>query len=159
MLAARAELAQLESEQPSSSSARLRTTALPWWQSEEYVFDANRQEDTRRLFDGRCSCSLQRHVWPPITGSAPVRAARTCDELDGAALHLSHRDVTLLCISRAPIDRLVAYRKRMAAVPLRLELRERFRLGLRPCHHAEQAQGQRRSRRWSTTRRLAARVG
>jgi predicted dithiol-disulfide oxidoreductase (DUF899 family) len=35
------------------------------------------------------------------------------DHLDAAALHLGHRDVTLLLFSRAPIDRLVAYKRRM----------------------------------------------
>jgi predicted dithiol-disulfide oxidoreductase (DUF899 family) len=35
------------------------------------------------------------------------------DELDAARVHLSHRDVTLICFSRAPIDRLSAYKRRM----------------------------------------------
>src|SRR5438874_13628499 len=35
------------------------------------------------------------------------------DELGAPRLHLSHRDVTLICFSRAPIDRLVAYKERM----------------------------------------------
>jgi predicted dithiol-disulfide oxidoreductase (DUF899 family) len=35
------------------------------------------------------------------------------DGLDGALVHLNHRDVTLLCFSRAPIDRLTAYKQRM----------------------------------------------
>ena len=36
-----------------------------------------------------------------------------CDRLDGSLVHLSHRDVTLLCFSRAPIERLTAYKQRM----------------------------------------------
>jgi predicted dithiol-disulfide oxidoreductase (DUF899 family) len=35
------------------------------------------------------------------------------DELDGTLVHLNHRDVTLICFSRAPIDRLIAYKQRM----------------------------------------------
>jgi predicted dithiol-disulfide oxidoreductase (DUF899 family) len=35
------------------------------------------------------------------------------DELDATRVHLNHRDVTLICFSRAPIDRLVAYKQRM----------------------------------------------
>ncbi len=35
------------------------------------------------------------------------------DGLDGTLVHLSHRDVTLLCFSRAPIARLTAYKRRM----------------------------------------------
>jgi len=35
------------------------------------------------------------------------------DELDATRVHLNHRDVTLSCFSRAPIDRLIAYKRRM----------------------------------------------
>ena len=35
------------------------------------------------------------------------------DGLDGSLVHLNHRDVTLLCFSRAPIERLAAYKRRM----------------------------------------------
>jgi predicted dithiol-disulfide oxidoreductase (DUF899 family) len=35
------------------------------------------------------------------------------DELDATRVHLTHRDVTLICFSRAPIDRLIAYKQRM----------------------------------------------
>ena len=39
------------------------------------------------------------------------QAAR--DELSATRVHLNHRDVTLVCFSRAPIDRLTAYKERM----------------------------------------------
>jgi predicted dithiol-disulfide oxidoreductase (DUF899 family) len=35
------------------------------------------------------------------------------DGLDGSLVHLNHRDVTLVCFSRAPIERLTAYKQRM----------------------------------------------
>jgi predicted dithiol-disulfide oxidoreductase (DUF899 family) len=35
------------------------------------------------------------------------------DGLDGTLVHLNHRDVTLICFSRAPIERLTAYKERM----------------------------------------------
>jgi predicted dithiol-disulfide oxidoreductase (DUF899 family) len=35
------------------------------------------------------------------------------DELDATRVHLSHRAVTLISFSRAPIDRLTAYKERM----------------------------------------------
>jgi predicted dithiol-disulfide oxidoreductase (DUF899 family) len=35
------------------------------------------------------------------------------DGFDGGLIHLNHRDVTFICFSRAPIDRLVPYKKRM----------------------------------------------
>ena len=35
------------------------------------------------------------------------------DELGATLVHLNHRDVTVICFSRAPIDRLIAYKERM----------------------------------------------
>jgi predicted dithiol-disulfide oxidoreductase (DUF899 family) len=35
------------------------------------------------------------------------------DELDGPRIHLDHQDVTLIAFSRAPIDRMAAYKQRM----------------------------------------------
>jgi predicted dithiol-disulfide oxidoreductase (DUF899 family) len=35
------------------------------------------------------------------------------DKLDPNAVHLKARDVTLICSSRAPLDKLLDYRKRM----------------------------------------------
>jgi predicted dithiol-disulfide oxidoreductase (DUF899 family) len=35
------------------------------------------------------------------------------DQLDGGVVHLNHRDVTLLCFSRAPLEKLQAYKQRM----------------------------------------------
>jgi predicted dithiol-disulfide oxidoreductase (DUF899 family) len=35
------------------------------------------------------------------------------DELGATRVHLNHRDVTLICFSRAPIDRLIVYKQRM----------------------------------------------
>jgi predicted dithiol-disulfide oxidoreductase (DUF899 family) len=35
------------------------------------------------------------------------------DNFDGGVVHLAHRDVTMLCASRAPLERLRAYKRRM----------------------------------------------
>jgi len=45
-------------------------------------------------------------------GACP-RCSNLGDELDATRVHLNHRDVTLICFSRAPIDRLIAYKGRM----------------------------------------------
>jgi predicted dithiol-disulfide oxidoreductase (DUF899 family) len=49
----------------------------------------------------------------PITNGARRGCSNVGDELDATRVHLNHRDVTLICFSRAPIDRLLAYRERM----------------------------------------------
>src|ERR1700750_584630 len=61
-----------------------------------------------------------RRCLPTTSWTGPTQEAAPCpgctslgDELDGPRLHLSHRDVTLICFSRAPIDRLIPYQQRM----------------------------------------------
>ena len=57
---------------------------------------------------------IQHHVRARLRESAPApRCSNLGDELDATRVHLNHRDVTLICFSRAPIDRLIAYKQRM----------------------------------------------
>ena len=44
-------------------------------------------------------------------GACPGCCGR--DELGATLVHLNHRDVTVICFSRTPIDRLIAYKERM----------------------------------------------
>src|SRR5258708_24512786 len=50
---------------------------------------------------------------PDCTLGACPGCTNLGDGLDGSLVHLNHRDVTLLCFSRAPIERLTAYKRRM----------------------------------------------
>ena len=50
---------------------------------------------------------------PDYTLGACPGCTNLGDGLDGSLVHLNHRDVTLLCFSRAPIERLTAYKRRM----------------------------------------------
>jgi predicted dithiol-disulfide oxidoreductase (DUF899 family) len=50
---------------------------------------------------------------PDYTVGACPGCTNLGDGLEGSLVHLSHRDVTLLCFSRAPIERLAAYKRRM----------------------------------------------
>jgi predicted dithiol-disulfide oxidoreductase (DUF899 family) len=49
---------------------------------------------------------------PEYTGPCPG-CSNLADHLDGGVVHLNHRDFTLLCISRAPFEKLQAYKERM----------------------------------------------
>jgi predicted dithiol-disulfide oxidoreductase (DUF899 family) len=114
---ARAELAALEAEQAQrNEEIRRRRLELPWVPVEkEYEFDT---EDGRRtlaeLFDGRSQLLAYNIMFGPAyeNGACPG-CSGLADGLDGALVHLNHRDVTLICFSRAPIERLAAYRARM----------------------------------------------
>jgi len=115
--AAREQLAKLEAEQAErNEEIKQRRRELPWVPVEkEYTFDT---EDGRRtlvdLFDGRSQLLAYNIMFGPDykLGACPG-CSSLADGLDGALVHLQHRDVTLICFSRAPIDWLVAYKRRM----------------------------------------------
>jgi predicted dithiol-disulfide oxidoreductase (DUF899 family) len=115
--AARADLAKLEAEYAElGRRVTEQRRRLPWVPVEkEYVFDT---EDGRRtlteLFDGRSQLLAYNVMFGPDyeLGACPG-CTSLADELDGTLVHLNHRDVTLICFSRAPIDRLTAYKRRM----------------------------------------------
>jgi predicted dithiol-disulfide oxidoreductase (DUF899 family) len=115
--AARAELAKLEGEQAErNEEVKRQRLALPWVPVEkEYVFDTEDGKKTLpELFDGR-SQLLAYHVMfgPDYTLGACPGCTSLADGLDGTLVHLNHRDVTLICFSRAPIEQLTAYKQRM----------------------------------------------
>ena len=49
---------------------------------------------------------------PSYTGACPG-CSSLADRFDGGVVHLNHRDVTYVCISRAPLEKLQAYKRRM----------------------------------------------
>jgi predicted dithiol-disulfide oxidoreductase (DUF899 family) len=115
--AARAELAKLEAEHAQlNERIKQRRLELPWVRVEkEYEFDT---EDGKRtlaeLFDGRSQLLAYNVMFGPDyeRGACPG-CTSLADELSGGLVHLNHRDVTLICFSRAPIERLTAYKERM----------------------------------------------
>jgi predicted dithiol-disulfide oxidoreductase (DUF899 family) len=115
--AARDELAGAEAEQAQrNEEIKKRRLELPWVPVEkEYEFDTEGGKKTlAELFDG-CSQLLAYNVMfgPDYEKGACPGCTSLADGLDGALVHLNHRDVTLICFSRAPIERLTAYKQRM----------------------------------------------
>src|ERR1700682_3457484 len=115
--AARGELAQLEGDQAKQNEEITKARRdLPWVRVEkEYVFDAEDGKKTlAELFDGRSQLPAYNIMFGPDyrIGACPG-CTSLGDGLDGSLVHLSHRDVTLICFSRAPIERLTAYKRRM----------------------------------------------
>jgi predicted dithiol-disulfide oxidoreductase (DUF899 family) len=115
--AARAELAKLEAEYAElGRKVTEQRRRLPWVPVEtEYEFDTEDGKKTlAALFDGRSQLLAYNIMFGPDyeLGACPG-CTNLGDELDGTLVHLNHRDVTMICFSRAPIDRLVAYKKRM----------------------------------------------
>src|SRR4030088_3445363 len=114
---AREELAKLEAEQAKRNEEVTRTRRdLPWVRVEkEYEFDTEDGKKTlAELFDGRSQLLAYNIMFgPEYTIGACPGCTSLGDGLDGSLVHLSHRDVTLICFSRAPIARLTAYKRRM----------------------------------------------
>jgi predicted dithiol-disulfide oxidoreductase (DUF899 family) len=115
--AARDELAKLEAEHAELNGKVVEARrALPWVPVEkEYVFDTETGRKTlAELFDGRSQLLAYNIMFGPdySLGACPG-CTNLGDELSGTHVHLAHRDVTQICFSRAPIDRLTAYKERM----------------------------------------------
>ena len=115
-LAARLDLLEAEKEltRRGDELAR-RRRALPWVPVEkQYVFDTDDGEKTlRELFDGRSQLLVYHFMFgPEWTEGCPV-CSYWADSFNGVIVHLHHRDVTMVCASRAPIAQLDAYKRRM----------------------------------------------
>ena len=114
---AREELAGLEAEHAElTQKVTERRKQLPWVPVEkEYVFETQDGKRTlAELFDGRSQLLAYNIMFGPDyeKGACPG-CTNLGDELEGTRVHLNHNDVTLVCFSRAPIDRLNAYKERM----------------------------------------------
>ena len=115
--AARAELAKLEARHAElNAEIKRKRLELPWVPVEkEYLFETETGPKTLAdLFEGRSQLLAYNIMFGPDykNGVCPG-CTNLGDGLDGSLVHLNHRDVTLLCFSRAPIERLSAYKRRM----------------------------------------------
>ncbi|MBV8711075.1 MAG: DUF899 family protein, partial [Solirubrobacterales bacterium] len=115
--AARENLAELEAEYAElGRKVTEQRRALPWVPVEkEYVFDTEDGKKTLgELFEERSQLLAYNIMFGPDyeLGACPG-CSNLGDELGATRVHLSQRDVTLICFSRAPIDRLIAYKERM----------------------------------------------
>ena len=114
--AAREELAKLEAEQAErNEEINKQRRELPWVPVEkEYTFDTEQGKKTlAELFDGRSQLLIYHLMFGPTYEQACPGCTGLADHLDGALPHVNNRDVTLIAISRAPIEKLAAYKQRM----------------------------------------------
>jgi predicted dithiol-disulfide oxidoreductase (DUF899 family) len=115
-LAARTELLRREKE-----FTRLRDElsaerrALPWVKIEtNYVFDGpNGTQTLADLFDGRSQLVVKHFMFGPDWSEGCVGCSFEVDQVQGALMHLRHHDVAYAAVSRAPIEKIEAFRRRM----------------------------------------------
>jgi predicted dithiol-disulfide oxidoreductase (DUF899 family) len=93
---------------------------LPWVAvDKEYRFDtAEGERALTDLFAGRSQLMFYHFMFgPSYEAGCPVNSSMA-DGFDGLLPHLHARDVTMLLVSQAPLDKLQAYKKRMGwAIP------------------------------------------
>src|SRR2546423_3213813 len=88
---------------------------LPWVPVEkDYSFETETgTKSLAELFDGRSQLLVYHFMFgPPYQAGCPV-CSSIADTIDPNAIHLAARDVTMLLVSRAPVEKLQAYKQRM----------------------------------------------
>ncbi|CAJ0897815.1 hypothetical protein R1479_04194 [Ralstonia mannitolilytica] len=115
-LAERLELLEAEKEltRRSDELAR-RRQALPWVRIDKtYRFETEAGPATLAdLFGGRSQLLVYHFMFGPDYKAGCPSCSMIADGFDGFVTHLANHDVTLLAVSRAPLAKLLAYRKRM----------------------------------------------
>lgn len=115
-LAARKELLNKEKELTKlQDEVSERRREMPWVKVEkEYVFDTPDGKKTlAQLFDGRSQLVVYHFMYGPGWKQGCVGCSFLADHVDGANQHLAYRDVTFVAVSRAPLQELQAYKKRL----------------------------------------------
>jgi predicted dithiol-disulfide oxidoreductase (DUF899 family) len=89
--------------------------ALPWERVEkDYRFDGpDGSETLAQLFHGRHQLIVYHFMLGPDWQDGCKSCSFWADNFDGIDIHLAHRDVTFLAVSRAPLPKIEVYRKRM----------------------------------------------
>ena len=115
-LAARLELLQAEKELTRrSDELAKRRKELPWVRiDKEYRFDTDQgPASLKDLFRGNSQLLVYHFMFgPDYTAGCPSCSA-IADGFNGFAVHLANHDVTLSAVSRAPLAKLQAYKKRL----------------------------------------------
>src|SRR5215207_8751187 len=92
-----------------------RRRELPWVPVEkDYSFETEAgTKSLAELFDGRSQLLIYHFMFGPVYEAGCTVCSSITDNLDPNVVHLKARDVTLMLVSRAPLERLQAYKKRM----------------------------------------------
>jgi predicted dithiol-disulfide oxidoreductase (DUF899 family) len=115
-LAARLELLEAEKEltRRSDELAR-RRQELPWVRIDKaYRFHTDEGEASLAdLFQGRSQLLVYHLMFGPEYTAACRSCSAIADGFNGSVVHLENHDVTLSAVSRAPLEKLQAYKQRM----------------------------------------------
>ena len=80
----------------------------------EYSFETDGGTKTlAELFDGRSQLLVYHFMFGPAYEAGCTVCSSIADNIDPNVAHLKARDVTMLLVSRAPLEKLQAYKQRM----------------------------------------------
>jgi predicted dithiol-disulfide oxidoreductase (DUF899 family) len=115
-LAARLELLKAEKEltRRGDELAR-RRQELPWVRiGKEYRFETDRgPASLADLFQGRSQLLIYHFMFGPDYAAGCPSCSAIADGFNGSVVHLANHDVALCAVSRAPLPKLQAYKRRM----------------------------------------------
>lgn len=115
-LKARLELLQAEKDLTRRSDALARQRQeLPWVRIDKaYRFETDEGPATLPdLFQGRSQLLVYNFMFGPDYKAGCPSCSMIADGFDGFAVHLANHDVTLMAVSRAPLEKLQTYKRRM----------------------------------------------
>jgi predicted dithiol-disulfide oxidoreductase (DUF899 family) len=89
--------------------------ALPWERvAKDYVFDTPEgPRSLAELFAGRRQLVVQHFMFGPGWEQGCPSCSFMADHVDGMNVHLAHRDISFVAVSRAPLEEIERFRERM----------------------------------------------
>src|SRR5438477_12856353 len=96
--------------------------ALPWEKVEkQYVFEGPEGRETLpELFDGRTQLIVYHFMFAPEWDEGCKHCSFWADNFNGLGVHLNHRDASFVAISRAPLAKIEAFKRRIDRKSTRL---------------------------------------
>jgi predicted dithiol-disulfide oxidoreductase (DUF899 family) len=114
--AAREKLLRREKEHTGEADALAQARReLPWLEiDKEYRFESDEGTKTlAELFDGRSQLLMYHFMFGPSYEAGCIACSSNGDSVNGVLPHLNARDVTVVYVSRASLERIQAYKRRM----------------------------------------------
>ncbi len=116
-LKARVDLLGKEKEHSRARDALARKRmAMPWVEiTKDYVFDSpSGPVSLKELFDGKDQLITYHFMFDPEWEAGCKSCSFIADHIDPSAVHIAERDVALAIVSKAPIEKLQSFKKRMS---------------------------------------------
>jgi predicted dithiol-disulfide oxidoreductase (DUF899 family) len=115
LVAREALLAREKEHTRSGDNLARQRRELPWVRVEkEYRFETDQGTRTlAELFDGRSQLLLYHFMFGPSYEAGCPTCSSGADAVNGVLPHLNARDVTMVYVSRAPLEKIRAYKRRM----------------------------------------------